>query len=132
MVAQVRSHMLKFLVRASYEPGFENGAQLSAPFVIYPGSSQKQEAILSLLKAWEQSTDARSPILIDRLMSEEGGRFYHDINRYLLIFAPSSFRLPDDDDMCWLTLSEITALKCTPGVFTNEFRSGLSMLVHYL
>ena len=132
LLAQVRADVLQFRVRASHEPGFANAAQLSTPFQRFPGEPLGDESQWDWLTASQGAGADAAAIVLDCQMSEEGGRFFLDLNRYLVVRAPEGHRFPDDDDECWLTLAEITALKHIPGVFTNEFRSALSLLVHYL
>lgn len=129
-VMQVRDGVLKILVGVSHEPGFANAAQLSAPFQAIPGEATADgRDPVAMLRQWGAPEDV---VLVDCLMSDEGGRFFQDLNRYVLAVAPPEVHFPPDADQRWLTLGETTALKHIPGVFTNEFRSALSLLVHYL
>lgn len=126
LFAQCRDGCLRFLVQVVHEPGFPEGGQISVPFQRYPGlaDSTPDEACLALL--------GQSRRLIDCRMSEEGGRFFHEWNRYLLSLIPEVAE-PQVPDQCeWLSLGEINAVKSIPGVFTNEFRSALSLLLHWL
>ncbi|KMM17098.1 hypothetical protein SYNGFB01_06275 [Synechococcus sp. GFB01] len=70
--------------------------------------------------------------MFDCMMPKEGGRFFRDINRYRVVIAPEDAMTNEDPLSIWLTLAEITALKSIPGVFTNEFRSLLSLFVRFL
>jgi oxidase EvaA len=130
-VAQIRDGVLRLLVRTSHEPGFTTGAQLSATFQTLPGDPSGDGEGLARLSAWERASGP-FPVVFDCQMSEEGGRFFFSLNRYLVVLAPDTARLDPDESSIWLTLAEVTALKVTPGVFTNEFRSVLSLFVHYL
>ena len=130
-VAQVKDGTLRLLVRASHEPGFANGAQLSATLQTFPGEPTGDSQVLAQLEEWERANGA-SPVVFDCRMSEEGGRFFFDLNRYMVVVAPETAHVDADESSIWLTLAEVNALKKTPGVFTNEFRSVLSLFVHYL
>lgn len=131
LLAQARSGVLKFQLRVSREPGFANRAQLSSSHQLFPGSDQQPAPLEEAVTRWAART-GRSPVIFDCVMSEEGGRFYHDINRYRLVVAPADHPFDDEPDTVWLTLAEITALKQVPGTFTNELRSMLSLLLHYV
>ena len=48
-------------------------------------------------------------ILVDVVHSEEGGRFYHAENRYLVIDAGEEFGLDVPDDYCWMTVDQLTS-----------------------
>ncbi|RLK53966.1 NDP-hexose 2,3-dehydratase family protein [Actinokineospora cianjurensis] len=47
-------------------------------------------------------------ILVDVVHSEEGGRFFHAENRYLVIDAGDGFGLDAPDDYCWMTVDQLT------------------------
>lgn len=49
-----------------------------------------------------------SRILVDVVHSEEGGRFFHAENRYLVIDAGEDFDLNVPDDYCWMTINQLT------------------------
>lgn len=48
-------------------------------------------------------------ILVDVVHSEEGGRFFHAENRYLVIVAGDDFGLDAPDDYCWMTVDQLTS-----------------------
>jgi len=124
LATQVRDGVLRLLVQASAEPGYENGAQLAPGLMRTPGSPTQQDA------QWEHCNGL--PGILDCLLSEEGGRFHQDINRYRIVQLAEGIELPLRINQTWLTLGEITALKTTPGVFSNEFRSALSLLLQFV
>lgn len=132
LVARRRDGVLTFGARLSREPGFKNAAQLSATVQVFPGESRSQDKLATLLDSCRQADSQHEPVLFDCLMSEEGGRFYQDINRYVILQMPDNLPAWEDDDVRWLTLAEINAVKGRQGVFTNEFRSVLSLLLRYL
>lgn len=131
LLAQARSGVLRFQLRVSREPGFANRAQLSSSHQLFPGSDEQPDPLEDAVSRWTAHR-GRSPVVFDCVMSEEGGRFYHDLNQYRLIVAPPDHPFEGEPDTIWLTLAEITALKHVPGTFTNEFRSMLSLLLHYV
>jgi oxidase EvaA len=49
-------------------------------------------------------------IRYDTLLSEEGGRFYHAVNRYLLVEVEDGFPLDEPDGYRWVTLGQLTSL----------------------
>ena len=53
--------------------------------------------------------DAPAPaVLVDVVHSEEGGRFYHAENRYLVVDAGEEFPLDVPPDYCWMTIAQLT------------------------
>jgi oxidase EvaA len=126
LFAQRREGVLRFLVRVVWEPGFPGSGQVSVPFQVHPGNldSNTTGDLAALAALSEQLLDCR--------MSEEGGRFFREWNRYQLFLIPEGCDTPGLLGVEWLTLGEINVLKRRPGIFTNEFRSVLSLLLHYL
>ena len=53
------------------------------------------------------TSTAKGKVLIDALQSEEGGRFYHEQNRTLLIEADEDFPVELPDRYTWMTLNQI-------------------------
>ena len=130
-VLQVRDGLLRWRLRASREPGFTNKTQLSSTFQIFPGHTNSDDSWYSIFEDSQWVHDQAS-VVFDCMMSEEGGRFFRDINRYRVVMAPEDATANEDPLAIWLTLAEITALKSIPGVFTNEFRSLLSLFLRFL
>ncbi|WP_127359051.1 NDP-hexose 2,3-dehydratase family protein [Actinacidiphila soli] len=53
---------------------------------------------------------AATRALVDVVHSEEGGRFLHAENRYLVVDAGEDFGLDVPDDFRWMTVDQLTAL----------------------
>ncbi|MFC4013700.1 NDP-hexose 2,3-dehydratase family protein [Nonomuraea purpurea] len=67
-------------------------------------------------------------ILYDTVLAEEGGRFHHSQNRYLLVEADEDFPLEVPVDFCWVTAHQLTTL-LRHGYYVNvEARSLLTCL----
>jgi dTDP-4-dehydro-6-deoxy-alpha-D-glucopyranose 2,3-dehydratase len=101
--------VLHFLARASVEPGNFDVADVG-PTVALSGADDG---------SWP---DPRPPFL-DRFLeappssvrysaiqSEEGGRFFHFQNRYMLVELPGSENLRVPDDFIWMTLAQLHEL----------------------
>jgi oxidase EvaA len=130
LVAQEHDGVLRFLVRVSHEPGFANSAQLSATDQTHHAIKQNQNGVIATSVAkWSADPDR---VQLSCVMSEEGSRFHWGINQYRILWVPSEESVPVDERFRWMTLGEITELKKISGVFTNEFRSALSLLVHFI
>lgn len=132
LVARLQQGVLKFGTKLSPEPGFKNGAQLSVTLQIFPGERQREGVIEELCARVEASAAERAQVVFDCQLSEEGGRFSQEINRYVVMVLPEGCSAPDEENLSWLSLAEISDLKRESGVFTNEFRSILSLLLAYL
>jgi dTDP-4-dehydro-6-deoxy-alpha-D-glucopyranose 2,3-dehydratase len=62
-------------------------------------------------------------IVFDIMQSEEGGRFYHDQNRYLLVMAESTFPELLPQYFIWMTLNQINTFIKINNVFNIQARS---------
>ncbi len=70
----------------------------------------------------------REQIRYDVIHSEEGGRFYHAQNRYLVIEADDDFPLDVPGDFIWVTARQIIDLNQHGNYFNVEARSLLAAL----
>ena len=66
------------------------------------------------------------------IQSEEGGRFFRDENFYQIVMLDPAMEVPGSDEHRWMTLSQITALKSVPSVFSMELRCILVLLFKWL
>ena len=94
-----------FLVQAKLECGNRDVFEL-APTVqcmtgsIYDGTPRPPYTDYVLNAHKEQ-------VVFDTLQSEEGGRFYHEQNRNILIIADDTFKEKLPPTYCWMTLGQI-------------------------
>lgn len=109
-----------FLLRAIVEPGLHNGAQLGPSSQVEPGEQADGDGFLP----------GQTSLVCECLHSEEGGRFYRDVNRFRLFDAGDAFEAPPG--YWWLTLGDIRRLLDKSGWLTNEARSALSLLLKWL
>ena len=118
--------MTKFLVRAFPEVGCFDGIELG-PSVQREAValSQREDSITSFF--FERLTEGRG-VIFDHLLSEEGGRFYHEQNRNILLFVPAE-ELPPLPEGCFLmdyrTLNRLEQVNNTMNI---QLRNLLSLL----
>jgi oxidase EvaA len=117
---------LHVLVRASIEPGnldtLDMGPTVACSALQEDGP--QTDAVLFLdvfLNA------APKYIHYSAVQSEEGGRFYHFQNRYMIVEIPPEPPLDAPDGFIWMTLAQIWAL-VRHGYFNIEARSLLACL----
>ncbi|WP_051717466.1 NDP-hexose 2,3-dehydratase family protein [Streptomyces sp. NRRL F-5727] len=67
-------------------------------------------------------------ILLDVVLSEEGGRFYHARSRYLVVEADDDFPLDVPPDFAWVTLRQLTHFVRFGSHLNVEARSLLTLL----
>ena len=94
-----------FLVQAKLECGNFDVMELAPTVQCLTGNAE--EAIIKP-EFYDYIMNARKDqVLIDALQSEEGGRFYHEQNRNLLIEADEDFPLELPERYTWMTLRQI-------------------------
>lgn len=101
--------VLHMLVCARPEPGFADVIELAPTVQCLPGNyghlpaDQWPPFLADVLAARPDQ------VRFDAVLSEEGGRFYHARNRYLIVETDA---VPDGDrdDYRWLTLAQLTEL----------------------
>ena len=67
-------------------------------------------------------------IISDTMQSEEGGRFYRESNRNILLMANESWPILQEDKYIWMTLSQIKQFIKFSNFLNVEARSVLSVL----
>ncbi len=118
--------VLKFLVKAMPEAGCFDGVELG-PTVQREANplSQADNVVETLF--WERLEQGQE-IMFDHLLSEEGGRFYHEQNRNVLLKIEES-ELPELPDGYFLldyrTLNELVQVN---NVLNIQLRNLLSLL----
>lgn len=94
-----------FLVQAKLECGNFDVMELAPTVQCLTGNAE--EAIIKP-EFYDYIMNARKDqVLIDALQSEEGGRFYHEQNRNILVEADENFPLELPERYTWMTLRQI-------------------------
>ncbi|GAA3854220.1 NDP-hexose 2,3-dehydratase family protein [Streptomyces sedi] len=105
--------VLHALVNARPQPGFLDGVEL-APTVQCTPSNYLPGPRPPHLRYLDQVLEAPADrIVFDSVHSEEGGRFYHARNRYLVVELDDGAGVVDsggDDAFRWMTLNQLSAL----------------------
>ena len=119
--------ILKFVVRAAPELGCFDGIELGPTVqweaVPFPGHQRTEMDAF-----FESKLQAGKGILFDHLLSEEGGRFYHEQNRNILLQVKKEDlpQLPDGYFLVdYRTLNELVQVNNTLNI---QLRNLLSLL----
>ena len=125
-LTQKKNGILHFLVCARMSPGTVGAIEIG-PTVACSGATNRAKTkdapfFLDLFL----STPVEQ-IRYDTIQSEEGGRFYHFQNRYMIIELPPDSPLEFSDKFKWMTLGQILEL-VKHGYFNIEARNLLSCL----
>ena len=95
-----------FLVQAKVECGNFDVLELAPTVQCLTGNYQ--DSTSGSLPYLDQVLNADPErILLDTLQSEEGGRFYREQNRNLIIFMDEDFDENVPDNYCWMTLNQL-------------------------
>ncbi len=121
---------IHFLVQAKLEPGCLDKYELAPTVQCLTGDYRdgKNEYEVPYLEYVLNSQDLESKITYDTMLSEEGGRFYREQNRNLIIELPPHFNITVMDNYCWMTLAQIRKLIRQSSFVNIQARSLLSVL----
>jgi len=118
----------RFLFRVCPEVGLKSRVELSPGICVEPGCSEAAIAANDSTMARLYEAVNRGTVLLDSRQSEEGGRFFRDVNHYRIVDLGSS--APKlSNEFVWLSLRTVQNLIVHSEVFTNEARSILSFLL---
>jgi oxidase EvaA len=119
--------ILHFLVQAKPECGNYDVAELAPSVQCLTGKDG--ESGYASVPFFDYVTGAnRERVLYDAAQSEEGGRFYHDRNRYMLVMADEGFPLDTPPNYTWMTLKQIYAFLRFNNFVNAQARSLLAAL----
>jgi oxidase EvaA len=99
--------VLHFLVQAKFEPGNFDILEMAPTVQCITGNYNNQESISDLPYLDYVLNAAGNDILFDSLQSEEGGRFFREQNRNLLVKVGDDFPIETPSNYIWMTLNQI-------------------------
>lgn len=116
-----------FLVQAKLECGNFDVMELAPTVQMLTGNMRHADSIVPDFAEYVINAP-NEQILIDALQSEEGGRFYHEQNRNLLIEVGDEFPLEVPERYTWMTLKQIYTFLRFNNYLNIQARSILSAL----
>jgi oxidase EvaA len=99
-----------FLVQAKLEAGNFDIVELAPTVQCLTGNYRTGRNEYSVKYINEVLDAPASQVLFDSMQSEEGGRFFHEQNRNMIVEVGDDFPLEVDENYCWLTLNQILRL----------------------
>ena len=99
--------ILHFLVQAKLECGNFDIVELAPTVQCLTGNYKEKNSFLLPFLNYILSAD-KQQIIYDSYQSEEGGRFYREQNRNMIIFADEKFPIELPDDYIWMTLNQLS------------------------
>lgn len=114
---------LHALVQARSDAGTLNIAELTATVHCQPGNYADAPPEHRPLYLDHALAARAGRVRLDVMYSEEGGRFHHAQNRYLVIEVEDDFAAEPDDRYLWTTLNQLASLLSHSNYLTVELRS---------
>ncbi|MDR2098145.1 MAG: NDP-hexose 2,3-dehydratase family protein [Spirochaetaceae bacterium] len=115
-----------FLVQAKLECGNYDAMELAPSVQCLTGKDGNTNGYVPFLDYVRGVKQEH--ILHDTIQSEEGGRFYHDRNRYMLITAGEDFQAELPENYVWMTLNQIYSFLRFNNFVNAQARSLLAAL----
>ncbi|MGX7673928.1 NDP-hexose 2,3-dehydratase family protein [Plantactinospora sp. DSM 117369] len=123
IIARRIDGVLHVLVQARVDAGSLNGAEMAPTVHCQPANyhgvpAEHRPRYLDLVLSADPSR-----IRYDVMQSEEGGRFFHAMNRYMVVEVDAEFPLDTSDEYRWMTLGQLTGLLAHSNYLNVELRS---------
>jgi oxidase EvaA len=120
--------VLHALVQAKVEGGVLDVAELAPTVLCLPVNyadlpADRQPRFLDLVRA-----AAPGQVVYDSVQSEEGGRFYHADNRYVIVAPGDEVPLQAPPGFSWLTVAQLTDLLAHGNYLNVQLRTLLAAL----
>jgi dTDP-4-dehydro-6-deoxy-alpha-D-glucopyranose 2,3-dehydratase len=106
-VAKEIGGILHFLVQAKLESGNFDILEMAPTVQCITGSYMNEGSRKNLPYLDYVLTANAGSIVFDTYQSEEGGRFYREQNRNIIIIADEDFPIETPDNYIWMTLNQI-------------------------
>ncbi|MBT2368643.1 NDP-hexose 2,3-dehydratase family protein [Streptomyces sp. ISL-10] len=119
------------LLHARTETGALDGVEMAPTVQCQPDNYRSLSAEHAPAFLHHVLTAAPDRIRFDSVQSEEGGRFYHARNRYLLVEVEDDFPLDVPPDYAWVTPRQLTEFVRYGNHLNVEARSLLTFLGFY-
>jgi len=123
-IIKEENDLIYFLVHIKYEAGIFDNFELAPTVQCSPDNYQKGENVFLdyVLNAKEEQ------IVQSSVQSEEGGRFFREENKYLIVKASDDFDIPIPEAYQWLTLRQIKYFIRFNNMVNIQARSLISMI----
>ncbi|WP_374623673.1 NDP-hexose 2,3-dehydratase family protein [Pandoraea sp.] len=99
-----------FLVQAKLEAGNFDIIELAPTVQCLTGNYRTGKNEYSVPYIKEVLSAPQDSILMDAMQSEEGGRFFKEQNRNMIVEVDESFPLEVSENYCWMTLNQMLRL----------------------
>ncbi|WP_324615786.1 NDP-hexose 2,3-dehydratase family protein [Streptomyces sp. NRRL S-118] len=115
--------VLHALVQARVDVGHLNVAELAPTVQCRPEEHTGPEGLPRPPYLEQVLSAPAEDVRYDAVQSEEGGRFFHAQNRYVIVEVPPDFPEDAPDDFAWLSLAQLTGLLAHGNYLNIELRT---------
>lgn len=126
MFTSVFDGIRKFLVRIKVEMGCFDGAELGPVVQLEPTNPRNR--LDKIEKLFFDKLNNHAGVVKDIMLSEEGGRFYHEENRNVIIEIDPLEAFPLPEGYFWLSFSTLNELIKYNNVLNIQLRNLLALL----
>ena len=127
VLMQKKKGVMHYLFYAKFEPGNVNQVQISPALQVSEGNlSLAHKGKRPRLAEYFDGTKGR--LITSVTGVEDGGRFYHKVNRSMLVEVPESEAVPITEDYIWLTLPQIKKLLRVDTIVNSLARNVCALL----
>ncbi|RJQ34724.1 hypothetical protein C4556_01900 [Candidatus Parcubacteria bacterium] len=127
VLVQTKGGITRYLFYAKFEPGNIDKVQISPALQVSEGNlSQAHKGKRPRLAEYFDGTKGR--LIASVAGVEDGGRFYHKVNRSILVEVDESEEVPITEDYIWLTLPQIKKLLRVDRVVNSLARNVCALL----
>lgn len=127
VLVQTKGGVTRYLFYAKFEPGNVNRVQISPACQVSEGNlSQAHKGKRPRLAEYFDGTKGK--LLASVTGVEDGGRFYHKVNRSMLVEVDEAEEVPLTEDYIWLTLPQIKKLLLVDNVVNSLARNVCALL----
>ena len=106
LFVQKRRGILHFLMQAKVECGNFDVVEFAPTIQCLTGDFRKVAKPPTFVREFLDGR-IKGTVLFDTKQSEEGGRFYHEQNRNVIMLVDENVELAEQDNFIWLTLGQI-------------------------
>lgn len=124
LITRVRNGTRLFLVRAKAEIGSFDKIELGPTIQWEPSHYLYYDSMID--KVFRDYVELKKGIMCDVVLSEEGGRFYHEQNRNVILEINEEVDLPDD--YLWVEYATLNYLVQVNNCLNIQLRNLLSLL----
>lgn len=127
VLMQKKRGVMRYLFYAKFEPGNINTVQISPALQVSEGNlSLAHKGKRPRLAEYFDGTKGK--LVASALGVEDGGRFFHKVNRSMIVEVPESEEVPITEDYIWLTLPQIKKLLRVDVVVNSLARNVCALL----